>query len=159
MGRLFDAAAALAGVALEQRYEGEAAMRFEALVETPRRFEGGFCLDQGVLDFTPLLAFLAIERPDARDAAAYFHGALIEGCAAWIAEFLQGQGRVALGGGCFMNRILAEGLAAALRERGIEPLLARAAPCNDGGLSLGQAAMARAAFSRGSVEKEGAACV
>lgn len=159
MGRLFDAAAALAGVALAQRHEGEAAMRFEALVETPRRVEGGFRLDAGVLDFSPLLAFLATERPAAREAAEYFHGTLIEGCAAWIAVSAQGHRRVALGGGCFMNRILTEGLAGALREKGFEPLIARAAPCNDGGLSLGQAAMARAAFGRMREEKEDTACV
>jgi hydrogenase maturation protein HypF len=159
MGRLFDAAAALAGVSLEQRHEGEAAMRFEALVEAPRRFDGGFQLENGVLDFSPLLAFLAIERPGAREAAEYFHGVLIEGCAAWIAAAAQGRRRVALGGGCLMNRVLAEGLAGALREQGLEPLLARAAPCNDGGLSLGQAAMARVAFGRRREEKVSAACV
>jgi hydrogenase maturation protein HypF len=161
MGRLFDAAAALAGVSLEQRHEGEAAMKFEALVESPRRLDGSFRLDGGVLDFSPLLAFLALERPGARDAAEYFHGALIEGCAAWIADAARANGRrrVALGGGCLMNRVLAEGLAGALREKGIEPLLARAAPCNDGGLSLGQAAMARAAFANAGERKESAACV
>jgi hydrogenase maturation protein HypF len=159
MGRLFDAAAALAGVSLEQRHEGEAAMRFEALVEAPRRLDGGFRLENGVLDFAPLLAFLALERPGPREAAEYFHGVLIEGCAAWIAAAAQGRRRVALGGGCLMNRVLAEGLAGALREQGLEPLLARAAPCNDGGLSLGQAAMARAAFGRRREEKVSAACV
>jgi hydrogenase maturation protein HypF len=161
MGRLFDAAAALAGVSLEQRHEGEAAMKFEALVEAPRSLDGGFRLDGGVLDFSPLLAFLALERPGAREAAEVFHGALIEGCAAWIAEAARAKGRrrVALGGGCLMNRILADGLAGALRKRGIEPLLARAAPCNDGGLSLGQAAMARAAFANADERKESAACV
>ncbi|HEY8262611.1 MAG TPA: carbamoyltransferase HypF, partial [Methylosinus sp.] len=51
--------------------------------------------------------------------------------------------RAALGGGCFMNKILAEGVARRLRERGVEPLIAREAPANDGGLSLGQAFIAR----------------
>lgn len=160
MGRLFDAAAALAGVCLEQRYEGQAAMAFEALVETPRALPGSFAIRKAVLDFAPVLAFIATGRPSPREAAEYFHGALIEGCAEWIAAAAQAQGqsRVALGGGCMMNRILAEGLAGALRSRGLFPLLARAVPCNDGGLSLGQAAMARAAFAVGEREKESTAC-
>ncbi|WP_363345703.1 carbamoyltransferase HypF [Methylocystis echinoides] len=161
MGRLFDAAAALAGVCREQRYEGQAAMELEALVRTPRHMAESFQLSGGVLDFSPLLAFLADERPGPREAAEYFHGALIEGCAAWIEQEARARGlaRIALGGGCMMNMILAEGLSDALRARGLSPMLARAAPCNDGGLSLGQAAIARAAFETGGVRKENAACV
>lgn len=161
MGRLFDAAAALAGVCLEQRYEGQAAMELEALVETPRFDPGGFSLSDGVLDFAPVLSTIATQRPSPREAAEIFHGALIEGCATWIAAAARAHGetRVALGGGCMMNRILSEGLAKALRARGLSPLLARAVPCNDGGVSLGQAAMARAAFAADGREKESAACV
>lgn len=158
MGRLFDAAAALSGVCLEQQYEGQAAMAFEALVETPRRLERSFRLTQGVIDFSPLLSFLATERPGPREAAEFFHGALIEGCVDWIAAaaLASGLSRVLLGGGCFMNRILAEGLAYALRGRGLTPLLARALPCNDGGLSLGQAAFASVVVKN---ERKSAGCV
>jgi len=160
MGRLFDAAAALAGVCLAQRHEGQAAMEFEALVRAPRAFPHSYRLQGGVLDFTPVLAFIAAMRPDPREAAEYFHDALIHGCAAWIAEAARANGltQVALGGGCMMNRILAEGLAAALRESGVSPLLARAVPCNDGGISLGQAAMARAALQDGKLKMESVAC-
>jgi hydrogenase maturation protein HypF len=52
---------------------------------------------------------------------------------------------VAGGGGCFMNAILARGLRAALATLGIRLLEAQAAPPNDGGLSLGQAWVARIA--------------
>ncbi len=160
MGRLFDAAAALAGVCLEQSYEGQAAMALEALVRAPRRMAGSYRLEEGVLDFSPLLAFLAKERPGPREAAEYFHGALIEGCAAWIEREARARSlaRVALGGGCMMNLVLAEGLSGALRARGLLPMLARAVPCNDGGLSLGQAAIARAAFGQDGNRKASAAC-
>ncbi len=160
MGRLFDAAAALAGVRLEQSYEGQAAMEFEALVRAPRGMAEGFRLTNGVLDFSPFLAFLVEERPGPREAAEYFHGALIEGCAAWIEGEARARGlaRVALGGGCMMNAIFAEGLSDALRARGLSPMLARAVPCNDGGLSLGQAAIARAASRLRGEEKEKALC-
>ena len=149
MGRLFDAAAAIAGVRDYQSFEGQAAMEFEALVQNVRPCPGVWRLDAGVLDFAPLLALLVDERLKARAAAEIFHGGVIDGCAEWIVAAARAHGftQVALGGGCFINRILAQGLADALRAHGLRPLFARAAPTNDGGLSLGQAAMARAAFA------------
>ncbi|EJW13195.1 [NiFe] hydrogenase metallocenter assembly protein HypF [Rhodovulum sp. PH10] len=145
LGRLFDAAAGLLGVRTHQDYEGQAAMELEALVETPRVLKDGFVITNGVLDVSPLLAALA-DQQDRRTGAEMFHGTLIDGITTWIAAAakLDGSRAVALGGGCLMNKILAEGLADALRTRGLTPLLARKLPPNDGGLSLGQAAMARA---------------
>lgn len=148
MGRLFDAAAALAGFSTYQSFEGQAAMEFEARVQHTRSVPGSYRLAGGVLDFSPILAMLVDAQLKGQAAAEIFHGAVIDGCAAWIVEAAQAYGfrQVALGGGCFVNRILADGLAEALRTHGLRPLFARAAPTNDGGLSLGQAALARAAF-------------
>jgi hydrogenase maturation protein HypF len=148
MGRLFDAAAALAGVRAYQSFEGQAAMEFEALVQHTPSVPDGYRLTGGVLDFSPMLATLVDAPLKGQAAAEIFHGAVIDGCAAWIVETARAHGftQVALGGGCFVNGILADGLACALRMHGLRPLFARAAPTNDGGLSLGQAALARAAF-------------
>ncbi len=149
-GRLFDAAAALLGVRLDQRYEGQAATELEALVHAPRALAGGHRIAGGVLDFLPLLAALSEPGVPPREGAELFHGTLAAGLADWIASHAaaHGHARVALGGGCMMNRVLTESLCASLRARGVAPLLARAVPPNDGGLSLGQAFLARARNSK-----------
>jgi hydrogenase maturation protein HypF len=146
MGRLFDAAAALLGVCEDQSYEGQAAMELEALVGFPDVLPGGFRIEQNVLDFRPLLSALLEPSLGARQGAALFHGTLIEGLADWIGQYAKqmGQTDIVLGGGCFMNRILADGLTQALRRRGLRPWLPRIIPANDGGSSFGQAALARA---------------
>ena len=146
LGRLFDAAAALLGVCERQSYEGQAAMELEALCGAPTSRVEGFSLDEGVLDVRPLLDALLEPALTAAEGSALFHGTLIEGLAEWIGQSASMTGRraVVLGGGCLMNRVLAEGLAQALRRRGLVPWLARAAPTNDGGIALGQAAIARA---------------
>ena len=147
LGRLFDAAAAILGVRLEQQYEGQAAMELEALCEAPRALAGGFSIENDMLDLAPLFRALLDQKLSPREGAELFHGTLIEALAAWVGGAARrlGQTRVALGGGCLMNAALADGLSRRLRERGIEPVLARKIPCNDGGLSLGQAFLARAA--------------
>lgn len=145
LGRYFDAAAAILGVRLAQAYEGQAAMELEALCRQPRALSGGFSAEKGVLDISPLLMALSEPGLTAVEGSELFHGTVIEALADWIGDTARSLGhrRVALGGGCLMNVILAEGLSRRLREKGVEPLLARAVPSNDGGLSLGQAFLAR----------------
>jgi hydrogenase maturation protein HypF len=155
LGRLFDAAAALSGVCLEQRYEGQAAMELEALVATPRA-ERLWRIEAGRLDMAPLMAAIVEARLTGREAAELFHGSLIAALDEWIAAVAAARRltRIALGGGCLMNRVLADGLGAALRARGLNPYLPRAAPANDGGVSLGQAAFALAKFRAGASFEE-----
>jgi len=150
-GRLFDAAAALAGVCLIQHYEGQAAMELEALVETPRVLAAGWRIADGRLDLAPALEIMLQDELDGRDAAEAFHGTLVAALAEWIGAAASAGGlkRIALGGGCMMNRVLAEGLTAALRACGLDPALPRLVPANDGGISFGQAAFAYAKASGG----------
>jgi hydrogenase maturation protein HypF len=143
LGRLFDAASALLGFAQRQDFEGQAAMRLEAQASKPQVLENGFLLRDGIVDFAPLLAHFIDEKPDAREGAELLHGTLIAGLGAWIAASARPAEKIALGGGCMMNKSLAEGLAGLLRAKGFAPLLARKIPPNDGGLSLGQAVLAR----------------
>jgi hydrogenase maturation protein HypF len=145
-GRLFDAAAGLLGVSHRQSFEGEAAMRLEALAATTSVLPGGWQIRDGVLDVLPLLGRLADGIAPA-DGAALFHGTLIAALTDWAATAAakRGLGMVALGGGCFVNRVLTEGLVAGLAAHGLTALVARAVPPNDGGLSLGQAFVAASA--------------
>lgn len=161
LGRLFDAAAAIAGVRLVQTYEGQAAMEFEALVRAPRCLDGGFVIRDGIVDFAPLILHLAERRPVPSAAADLFHGTLIAGLAEWAAAEARRLGvrQVALGGGCMMNRVLAGGLAQAIRAHGLEPHLPRRVPANDGGVALGQAAHARQVILKESMQgEEGRTC-
>lgn len=149
-GRWFDAAAALAGLQPVARFEGQAAMRYEALAAAHgpvAPLAGGHRLaDDGTLELLPLLAALA-DEPDAARAAALFHATLAEALADWAAAAAAREGlrQVALGGGCFLNQVLIQALEPALRARGLDVLRALAVPPNDGGLSLGQAWVARQA--------------
>lgn len=138
-GRLFDAAAALLGVCLESGYEGEAAMRLEALARPAAPLAGGWRLESGDLDLLPLLDALPGQTP--QDGASIFHATLAVALAGWIVSAARAEGlaTVALAGGCLINRNLAESLVFRLAEAGLHPLLPQAAPPGDGGLSLGQA--------------------
>ncbi len=143
-GRLFDAAAALARVREIAAYEGQAAMLYEGLAARHGSVEplaDGFRIGgDGVLDLLPLLERLADEG-DAGFAAALFHATLAEALARWAIAAARAHsiGRIALGGGCLLNRVLSGALRAKLEGAGLEVLEARQAPPNDGGLSLGQA--------------------
>jgi hydrogenase maturation protein HypF len=139
-GRWFDAACGLLGVRAVAGFEGEAPMTLESLVCRPRVAEGGWRITGGELDLTPLLERL-LTVADAVEGADLFHGTLAAALVDWTQPALRahGLGRVVLSGGCLMNAVLAEELVAGFRAAGVEALLPRLAPANDGGLSLGQA--------------------
>lgn len=142
-GRLFDAAAGLLGVRELAGFEGQAAMELEGLAvghgPVPP-LAGGWWLENGVLDFFPLLEALA-DCGAAAFGAALFHATLAAGLSEWVMEAALRQriDIVVCGGGCFLNGILGAELARELGGRGLRVLTARAAPPNDGGLALGQA--------------------
>jgi hydrogenase maturation protein HypF len=138
-GRLFDAACGLLGVRSQSRYEGEAPMVLESLVTTPTVLEGGWRVKDGVLDLLPLLE--ALIGRDAVDGANLFHGTLAAALVDWALPTVKARsaGVVALGGGCLLNEVLAQGLVNGFSRHGVEALVPRRVPANDGGLSLGQA--------------------
>lgn len=140
LGRMFDAAAALVGVATHNAFEAEAAMRLEALVRRPVDTGAWALTARGDLDLRPLFARL-LDVDDAVSGAEIFHGTLAAALARWLGgkAAAAGRGTVALGGGCLVNRVLRTGLVDRLEARGLEVLMPRALPPGDGGLSVGQA--------------------
>lgn len=145
-GRWFDAAAALLDVRAVSAFEGQAPMLLEGLADrygSVRPLDAGWTIADGVLDLLPLM-----ERLLALDHAAYgaalFHSTLAAALAEWTISAARAEGvrSVAFGGGCFMNHVLATDLRERLRRADLRVLEARQAPPNDGGLALGQAAIA-----------------
>ncbi len=145
-GRLFDAVAALLGLCpYEQSYEGEAAMRLEAIA-TSGHTPFGFGQSAGLIDPAPMLLALMAARPTtpAPILSSRFHAGLAQAfCAPARSLVENGQAKaVALSGGCFQNAVLLEDCLAALQ--GLPVLVHRDIPANDGGLALGQALIAAA---------------
>lgn len=146
-GRLFDAVAALAGLRDVNRYEGHAAMELETRVDAVETGAYPLPLRNGVWDSVELI-LAAAEDVRAGIApgrvSARFHTALAraaaDGCRRAREE--TGVATVVLTGGCFQNRWLAGRTRALLEDAGFEVLTHRQVPPNDGGISLGQAAVA-----------------
>jgi hydrogenase maturation protein HypF len=154
MGRLFDAVAALLGIRQTVTYEAQAAIEMEALCEgwdSPP--ELAFAFDQPdpggpiAIDPAPLLRTLAQEiRRGVSPAqlAARFHRAVADLIVTLSrsARVRTGLATAALSGGFFQNVLLQRLAVDALRDEGFEVLIHRLVPPNDGGLALGQAAVA-----------------
>ena len=159
-GRLFDAVAALVGLRQEIRFEAQAAMMLEyavdetvteayplsmakSQIQNPKSKVQSPKSQLLVLDWGSLLeALLADLRRGVLVGvmAARFHNALVEGIVA-VAQAL-GAERAALSGGCFQNRILLERAYRRLSEAGIRVYVHQRIPPNDGGIALGQVAVA-----------------
>jgi hydrogenase maturation protein HypF len=147
VGRLFDAAAALLGFAREVTFEGQAAMWLESLARGARPTEAyPFPLIGNQLDFRPLLQSVIQDRlrgrPVAEIARAFQFG-LAQGLRDALIVICQSRGpdTVVLSGGVFQNELLLEDLKGLLASD-MEIWTNHAVPPNDGGISLGQAAMA-----------------
>ena len=138
-GRLFDAASALLGINAISDYEGHAASQLESLVTLPKVLPNGWSFENS--QFSLLPTFLQLLTVDPVSGANLFHGTLIAGLAEWILSWSKKTSSrvVLLSGGCFLNKILSEGLSLQLAQHGLSVYLPQRVPPNDGGLSLGQA--------------------
>ena len=159
MGRLFDAVAVLLGGRTSVSYEAQAAIELEwsarraapgdrvdladlADLVSVVDGDGGLVLDPGAL-----VARLVAERRAGTDVAvlsAGFHEAIGRAAVRVAAEIARTRGidAVVLTGGVFQNTYLTEVVECGLAAEGLRVLVHARVPPNDGGLSIGQAAIA-----------------
>jgi hydrogenase maturation protein HypF len=154
IGRLFDAAAAIVGLCARASFEGQAAMRLEALAAGAAP-DGAydFARDGLTIDPAPLVAAL---HADVRRGVApaqiarRFHATIVELVVALCLQLGDDHQlrTVALSGGCFANAILSRECSERLARAGFRVLRHALVPPNDGGLCLGQLAVAAARAPR-----------
>ena len=165
-GRLFDAVAAALGICREHAaYEGQGAIELEALVDhdvlrfeddalgypfgIPRLKGSHLPYIEPLAMWSALLGDLILKTP-VPTIAARFHKGLARVIVTMVDKLANAHDPdhalrvVALSGGVFQNKVLLERVSAQLRAAGYSVLTHRRVPCNDGGLSLGQAAVAAA---------------
>ncbi len=147
MGRLFDAVAALAGGRQSVNYEAQAAIEFESCVDCSEAGVYPFDFDHDQIDPAPVLRAIVADvraRMPIGQIAARFHN----GVAEMVGEVCRsvrertGLGEVALSGGVWQNMTLLGQTVALLRQAGFTVYVHQQVPANDGGLALGQAAIA-----------------
>ena len=171
MGRLFDAVAALCGLHPVTTHEGQAAIALEAAVDPAERgsYELPFAetaqpgAPRWTLDARPTVLAVATDVEAGVGVgvvAARFHAAVATATAA-ACERVAREAAVApavLSGGVFQNRRLLEATAAQLERRGLEAVVPRRIPPNDGGISFGQAAIAAATTVRAPAAEGAPSC-
>ncbi len=145
VGRLFDGVAYLAGVASHNRFEGQAATCLEKAIGNLHTDEC-YAIEtrDGVGDWASLMDALLVDKAKGMDVAfiaAKFHNAL----AMWILHIARATHLrdVVLSGGVFQNAYLTVRASVLLEQNGFRVFTHHKVPANDGGLSLGQAALAR----------------
>jgi hydrogenase maturation protein HypF len=151
-GRLFDAVASLLGLCDSASYEGQAAMMLESCAaESDEKHDHDFELmrhpNECAMDGKLLIVeiFEKLRNGWKRcDLALWFHQALAAQTRAACLEAARQYNleMICLSGGVFQNKLLSELLASALRSDNLNVLMPKRVPANDGGLSLGQAAIA-----------------
>jgi hydrogenase maturation protein HypF len=161
VGRLFDAVAAIAGMRTSVSYEGQAAMELEWLAarcNDATEYPLEIIADQTdqsaplIIDTRQLIRAVVadVQRGLAKESIARrFHNTLATMIGGVCEEIRRHTSltAVALSGGVFMNVLLTEQTIVQLQAAGFEVLYHRLVPANDGGLGLGQLAIAAASLS------------
>jgi len=163
VGRLFDAIAALAGVRDQVTYEGQAAIELEWLASGVPK-DGVYPFDVSepgpeepsgvsyIVDSRPIIRAVADEVKEGVEAAVIarrFHQTVVEIVAAVCERIrrLTTLNTVVLSGGVFLNALLTTEVSVRLGSERFRVYRHCLVPPNDGGLSLGQVAIAAASLN------------
>ncbi len=145
-GRLFDAVAALLTLCIDSNYHAEAPMRLEN--ELNNKFNDSYSFQSGnIVSFTSMIREIVQDIKDRRstpEIATKFHNTIAIAAIRQIQMAFEQTGirKVVISGGTFQNRYLTEKLLHLLRQKDFEVYYPREIPCNDGGIALGQLAVA-----------------
>jgi len=147
MGRLFDAVASLLGLCHVNRYEAEAAMALENAAGGIEAAPYPFAVAAGPIDISGIIRAIAgdIKRGvSATLIAAKFQATVVALTAATVKHIAADSDRapVVLSGGVFQNRYILEHAEKHLRAQGFRVYTHCSVPSNDGGIALGQLAVA-----------------
>ncbi len=154
-GRLFDAIAALLNVRHIVSYDGQGAIELEAVAELAEDDgRGNYRYDILMsgesplqIDFSPMFPEILIDIHAAEPVSAIahrFHRTVASATSDVCLRIARTTGldRIILSGGVFQNRLLSEMIYTALTIKGLHVFTHRLVPPNDGGIALGQAAIA-----------------
>jgi hydrogenase maturation protein HypF len=158
MGRLFDAVSGLLGLRRVVNYEGQAAVELEAIADRYHagRYEFEVAGNGCIIKAETVIRRVSEDILDGvppQTVSARFH----LGVAHLIADTARrvggerGLDRVVLSGGVFQNVLLLRHARRLLKSAGLRAYTHGRVPPNDGGISLGQAAVANALIERGKV--------
>jgi hydrogenase maturation protein HypF len=154
VGRLFDAVAALLGVRQVVTYEGQAAIELEALAGADQLPAYDFDIRSDTVDPAPMFSALVHDLRAGTPVAvlsARFHASLaamfVKACGRLRHE--SGLNEVVLSGGVWQNSTLLRLTQGELVRAGFTVYTHQRVPANDGGLALGQAAIAAAWLNKG----------
>ena len=154
MGRLFDAVSSLLCLRDVTNYEGQAAVELEQIANEHADHPYSFEFSNGVINAETVIQTIVADLLDGVPPAIIstrFHAgvaSLITSIANRIRDEYK-LNRVVLSGGVFQNSILVCATLAQLESAGFEVFTHRRVPPNDGGISLGQAAIANARLKHG----------
>jgi len=152
-GRVFDAVAAILGIGSYNHFDAQLPMALEAIIETGIEEHYGFELarrpgEPAMLDLSKMIRELIGDvRAEVPGGiiSAKFHNTLAIALLAMAEQVreMRKLNAVALSGGVFCNGYLTNRLVGLLEQSDFDVLFNRNVPSNDGGISLGQAAIAR----------------
>ena len=152
-GRLFDVVASIAGVCGTVSYEGQAAVELMTAAQGSlgsKGFRYAVAEEDGcrIMQISPLVRDVAAAAGEGMapgEISRRFHRTICDMLLDITGMAVRATGirQVVLSGGVFQNMLLFETLVAELHAAGYRVLTHTGVPCNDGGLSLGQAAIGR----------------